>query len=253
MEAEIRILFLTAEATPFVKVGGLGDVAGSLPEALHNLNETSPRQSVHTKIDVRLVLPLYKKIRSENYNLKQLHEFIIPSINKQYKAVIYYYKYNSIPIYFISGDLFEKDNFIYSNNAVHDGLKFIFFSLASLQLPKLLNWQPNIIHANEWHTAITPYVLKNQKKNISNIKTILGVHNLPYLGQGTSQVLTEFGIPSATDHRLPKWARHLPMPLGLLAADQIVAVSPTYAKEILTPEFGSGLESFLKTRNSKWN
>jgi starch synthase len=80
---------------------------------------------------------------------------------------------------------------------------------------------------------------------------ILGVHNLPYLGAGADSALEAFNLPPAVGSRLPKWAQHMPLPLGLLAADRIVTVSPTYSREILTPEFGSGLHQFLRTRSDR--
>ena len=250
MNSEIKVLFLTAEATPFVKVGGLGDVGGSLPNALINLNAASKSagQKSISNIDIRLVLPFYKKIQAQNYNFQELFTINVYSKKGELPAKVFYLKHQNIPIYFISGNLLEKNDSIYSSDATHDGRKFTFFSLASLELIKQINWKPDIIHANEWHTAITPYILKSQESANSYIKTILGIHNLPYLGVGASKALTFFNIKPSIDKNLPKWARNAPLPLGLSAADKIVTVSPTYAKEILTPEFGAGLDEFLINR-----
>ncbi len=115
-----------------------------------------------------------------------------------------------------------------------------------------MGWQPHILHANDWHTAPAIYALKQsqtEEEFYAGIGTVLSVHNLPYLGLGAEQALESFGLPPATNSLLPAWAQNLPLPLGLLAADQIVAVSPTYAREILTPEFGSGLAEYLQTRS----
>jgi len=244
LNSVIKVLFLTAEATPFVKVGGLGDVSGSLPNALISLNTASKSagQKSINNIDIRLVIPFYKKIQAQNYNFQELYTIKVHSKKGEFPAKIFYLKHKNIPIYFISGNLLEENDAIYSSDAIHDGKKFTFFSLASLELIKYLNWKPDIIHANEWHTAITPYILKTTN---SNIKTVLGVHNLPYLGLGAGKALAYFNIKPSSDKNLPKWARNAPLPLGLSAADKIVTVSPTYAKEMLTPEFGAGLDTFL--------
>jgi starch synthase len=117
-----------------------------------------------------------------------------------------------------------------------------------------MDWSPAILHANDWHTAPAVYALdlsRREKGRDSKIATVLGIHNLPYLGKGAESALQSFGLPPATESDLPWWAQGLPLPLGILSCDQIVTVSPSYAEEILTPEYGSGLENFLKTHKAK--
>ena len=114
-----------------------------------------------------------------------------------------------------------------------------------------LDWKPDILHANDWHTSPAVYKLKiNRQANdfFHKTRSLLTVHNLPYLGHGTQNALQSFGLPRAHFSSLPEWAQHLPLPLGLLSADLITTVSPGYAAEILTPEFGAGLEDFLLSR-----
>jgi starch synthase len=142
---------------------------------------------------------------------------------------------------------------VYSSNIVADAYKFTYFSLAALELCRALGWTPDIIHANDWHTSPALYSLALRRPNDPWFQTTAGLltlHNLPYMGGGAEGALWEFGLPPATDERLPWWARHQPLPLGLLSADHIVAASPGYAQEVLTPEFGSGLEGFLQSRQS---
>jgi starch synthase len=116
-------------------------------------------------------------------------------------------------------------------------------------MARALGWNPDILHANDWHTAPAVYALSLSRDPFyKNTASLLGVHNLPYLGVSAGPALQDFGLPPARGSALPGWAQDLPLPLGLLAADWIVAVSPTYAREILTSEFGSGLEGFLRTR-----
>jgi starch synthase len=109
----------------------------------------------------------------------------------------------------------------------------------------------DILHANDWHTASAIYALKTQpltSQYLAGTKTVHTLHNLPFMGYGIQPALTAYGLPPTENTSLPQWARHAPLPLGLLHADQIVAVSPHYAEEILTAEFGCGLEDFLKQR-----
>ena len=125
-----------------------------------------------------------------------------------------------------------------------------FFSLAALELVRHLRWQPNIIHANDWHTAPAVYSLQQRLSDphYAWIKSIIEVHNLPFMGGGASPYLSAYGLHPCSNPHLPDWARHFPLPMALATADAIVAVSPAYARELLTPEFGCGLQDFLRTR-----
>ena len=120
-------------------------------------------------------------------------------------------------------------------------------------LSDFLNWQVDIVHGNDWHTATAIYALKtlsNLPSQVKSAKTVHTLHNLPYMGFGVQQALTDYNLPPVTNPILPEWARHAPLPLGLLHTDRIVAVSPHYAEEILTPEFGCGLVDFMETRKT---
>ena len=256
---EIKVLFLAAEAAPFVKVGGLGDVAGALPQFLKSLGVSSDldepldEKSDDLKIDIRLVIPFHRAIRAKDFNVKFLLEFDIISSEGSIKVEVFWTTINDLPVYLISGPPISASEQIYSQDPAEDGFKYTFFSYASLKLVKEINWYPDIIHANDWHTAPAVYALSiNQNKNgtFKDAVTILGVHNLPYLGVGAGSSLSKFGLPPATDSDLPLWAQDVPLPLGLLTADHIVTVSPTYAQEILTPEFGAGLDDFLLRRQA---
>jgi len=151
----------------------------------------------------------------------------------------------------IGGALVPASAPVYSNDLAFDGLKYVFFSLAALELVRQLDWQPDIVHANDWHTAAAVYSIALRRESdpfFSKTATVIGVHNLPYLGVGAESAISAFGMPPAYQSSLPHWAINMPLPLGLLSADRIVAVSPTYAREILSPEFGSGLHEFLGSR-----
>jgi starch synthase len=240
MVSPMRILFLSSEAEPFVKVGGLGDVAGSLPKALREQG-----------IDIRLTIPLHGTIQRSAYDLTLLATFEIPHSSGPIPAEVFTTDLDGLPVYLISGPPFSPEEAVYSNNWGYDAHKYIFFSLAAMELARAINWQPHIIHANDWHTSPAVYWLALNRPLDPFFKqtaSLLTVHNLPYLGADGSDPLEAFNLPAANKSLLPIWAQHLPLPLGLLTADYIVAVSPTYAREILKHEFGSGLDEFLSTR-----
>ena len=249
----LRVLFISAEADPFVKIGGLGDVAGSLPPALRCLTsfDTVDGQTVPARLDVRLVIPFHGVINRNNFRISKLTSVQVIHSSGPITADIYQTELNGMPVYLIAGDPIPPYAPVYSSDWGFDAHKYIFFSLATLELVRKIGWQPHIVHANDWHTAAAVYWLslhRNSDKFFQDTATILGVHNLPYMGVGASFPLESFFLPPATSSALPPWAQHLPLPLGLLTADQIVTVSATYATEILTPEFGAGLDEFLRTR-----
>jgi starch synthase len=252
MKPDLRVMFLAAEAEPFVKIGGLGDVAGSLPHAIRSLKQ---RQGAGWgQIDVRLVIPLHSVIRRESLQVKPVASFTIFHADGPLRSETLETRLNGLPVYLIGGEAFQSEAQVYSSDAGVDGHKYAFFSLAALELARALNWVPHILHANDWHTAPAVYALgldREQGTFYSNTVTLLGVHNLPYLGVGAGQAMAAFGLPPASQSDLPWWAQGHPLPVGLLAADGIVAPSPTYAREILTPEFGSGLHDFLRDRQEK--
>jgi starch synthase len=242
MSKTINVLFLAAEADPFVKVGGLGDVAGSLPRALRALSDDD------IKVDVRLVLPYHPVIKAEN--LKPLEVFSLRQNNVEVEVEAFETSVNDLPVYLINGEPIRANGSVYSADSKLDAEKYTFFSLACLELARQLNWSPDVIHANDWHTGLSLYgnLTKRWENNARHMAGVLTVHNLPFMGSDVSALLESYGIQIAqTD--LPDWARVLPMPLGLWASDAIVAVSPTYGKEILTPEFSAGLGDFFQIRH----
>lgn len=241
MSQTINILFLAAEAEPFVKVGGLGDVAGTLPRALRALSNDE------IKLDVRLVLPLHSVIKQDS--LRPVGIYSIPRGSSEVQVEAFEGTLEGMPVYFIDGEPIGASGSVYSSNNRLDGEKYAFFSLAALELPHQLNWNPDIIHANDWHTALAAYgnLVKRWDEKTRRVSSVVTIHNLPFLGPDVSPILESYGLPLASTD-LPDWARVLPMPLGLWASDAIVAVSPTYADEILHEEFGCGLQEFFRNR-----
>jgi starch synthase len=241
MPQTINVLFLAAEAEPFVKVGGLGDVAGTLPRALRALSNDD------LKIDVRLVLPHHSVIRSDAF--RPVGMYSIPRGKADVQVEVHEGSVDGLPVYLINGDPIRASGSVYSSNNMLDAEKYAFFSLAALELPRQLNWEPNIIHLNDWHTALAAYgnLVKRWNEKTRRVSSLVTIHNLPFLGPNVKANLEEYGLPLANTD-LPEWARVMPMPLGLWASDAMVAVSPTYADEILHEEFGSGLQNFFRSR-----
>jgi len=240
----VKIFYLAAEAEPYIKVGGLGDVAGSLPHALQEI--TAPNS-----IDIRVAIPFHGALQQQPPPLKFLTNLFIPHYPQPLQAQVYELENSSVKTYFINGNCFAQDAPVYSADASLDGIKFTFFSLACLELAQTIDWQPDIVHANDWHTAPALYALLVQDETFfRHTGRVLTIHNLPYLGHGAGEALTEFGLPPALNSPLPVWAQQLPLPLGIYAADRIIAVSPTYAKEIQTADFGAGLQEYLCSRRN---
>ena len=246
MPESIKILFLAAEAEPFVKIGGLGDVSGSLPRAIQNLSmiETSG-----IKPDVRLVLPLHKLIVRTGFH--SIGRIKIKRGAGTIPAEVYETNLEGCPVYFIDGDPIQSSESVYSTDSKLDGEKYSFFSMAALELPELIQWTPDILHANDWHSSLALYASHGSHGSAPNRKParVITVHNLAYLGPNLHELLIGYGInPVPTN--LPGWSGEIPLPLGLWAADAITTVSPSFAQQMLEPETGGGLRGFLRSRES---
>lgn len=238
----VKVFYLAAEAEPYVKVGGLGDVAGSLPHALQEITQS-------LDFEIRVAIPFHGVIQQQPPPMRFLTTLQIPHYPQPLQAQVYELEQACVRTYFIGGNFFTKDGPVYSSNANLDGLKFTFFSLACLEFVQTIDWKPDVVHANDWHTAPALYAIKVwNEKYFQHTAKVITIHNLPYLGHGAAEALTEFGLPPAINSPLPVWAQQLPLPLGLYASDRIIAVSPTYAKEIQTSDYGAGLEEYLSSR-----
>ncbi|MDI6770386.1 MAG: glycogen/starch synthase [Anaerolineales bacterium] len=248
MLSTINILFLAAEAEPFVKVGGLADVGGSLPLALRAL-PGEPR------LDVRLALPLHRALQVDRAALTPRAKFSLERGGSDLPVQVLEGELQGMPVYFIDGGPISDAATVYTRDPAFDREKYTFFSLAALEMPRHLGWRPDILHANDWHTALALYALRARQSDpfLAGMKSVLTLHNLPYMGGDGSRQLAAYGLKPVEDEALPQWAHTQPLPLGLWAADALVAVSPTYTQEILTPEFGCGLQNFLRGRGDAFS
>lgn len=247
MPGSTNVLFLAAEAEPFIKVGGLGDVAGSLPRFLRSL----PAEITHgAVIDARLVLPLHAVIRAERHGLRPLLVFSVRRNGLPVSVQVMSAQFDGMPVYLLDAEPISSVGSVYSMDPSMDGEKYAFFSMAALELTRHLDWRVNVIHANDWHTALSCYalLLGRRKGEYSGVVSVLTVHNLPFSGPPLDKQLSELNLEEVQTG-LPGWAKSRPLALGLWAADAIVAVSPTYAREIQTAVWGAGLDRYLRARH----
>jgi starch synthase len=239
----MKVLFLAAEAAPFVKVGGLADVAGSLPRALAALGH-----------DVRLALPGYGAIDWARYRPLPLARFAVPRNGGAVAADLWETAHDGLPVYLLTGPPIPKDDRVYGSME-EDAPKFLFFSLAALAACQELGWQPDVVHANDWHTGPAVYRLATDGASdhfFRDTATLYTIHNLPYIGRGAGRFLTAWGFgPSDRLFLLPEWARDSMLGIGVATADVLTTVSPTYAREIRTAEGGYGLDATLRARGDR--
>lgn len=236
----MKILFLAAEAAPLVKVGGLGDVVGSLPAALARAGH-----------DVRVAIPGYGAIDWARWSPRPAASVVVHREGGDQTADVFSTEAGGIPFWLVTGPPIPKDRTIYASIDV-DAPKFLFFSLASLWTASDLGWQPDVVHVHDFHAAGAALWLATEGRRhpfFRNVASVLTIHNLPYAGQGAGPALGQFRLPMPVGVlALPESFRDSLLALGILAAEEITTVSPTYAREIQTPEGGRGLDGILRAR-----
>lgn len=250
MKKKLNILFVISEADPYIKVGGLGDIGGTLPIALKSLKT---RNNTDYEIDVRVILPYHDQIKDKHVPSEWITNFRLMT-KRGFKDVYLSRIVNSeVPIYLIDGNLIRNTK-IYTDNPYRDLEKFAFFSIASLEVCKQLNWQPDILHSHDWHTALSVKSLRQRRARdtfFKKTRSLYTVHNLPYSGGNYPEILETYGIRPAFDSHIFSEMRTLPMAVALEASDAISTVSRTYAEEITTPEFGNLYENYLLANKQK--
>jgi starch synthase len=244
----IKVLFTSAEAEPFYKVGGLGDYAGSLPIALKNFFS-----GLNLDLDIRVVLPLHEKKSIKQFNLEQSFSLVIQGKGQTNECKVFEKNIDGITHYFIRQvQPALASEAIYGEDQYLTAYKFALFSVTVLQMIKKLDWVPDIIHTNDWHTALINHLVRSKRTEpVQKPATILTIHNMPFMGYGSEPVLSEFGVVPCAEDAFPAWAQNLPLPMGIAAADQIVAVSPSYADELKTSYFAYGLENYFLAHPEK--
>jgi starch synthase len=240
----MKIVFVIAEAEPFVKTGGLGEVGGSLAAFLYKQG-----------VDVRVIMPNHSAI-AEHFrrDFKHLAHFEVPVAWRRQYCGIDWMVYQGVPYYFIDNEYYFSRPKIYGE--YDDAERFAFFSRAALEsLNYIPDFRPDIIHCHDWHTALIPLMLRefySQDPFFSSIKTIFTIHNLKYQGIFPEEVLGDIlglGREYFTEDGLEFHGAVNYMKAALLAADRITTVSPTYAEEIKDPYYGEKLDGLLRKKS----
>lgn len=232
----IKVLFAVWELAPFIKVGGLGDVAKSLPIALDTLG-----------IDIRVILPYYKAVNLFGEKRKKLTKFTIIFDKKPVTITLYrtYFLNAHIAVY-----LLKNTEFL----SIPNKDTFAVFDLAVAQLAKdgISGWNPDIVHCNDLHCGFIPLLIKNYHLPT---KTLLTIHNVFHQGKTSLTIAKKMGIKDEQISKIMQWeveSKKINFLLeGILHADLVNTVSPSYAKEICTEEYGSGLNDVIQKKEIK--
>lgn len=231
-----KILFVSSEAVPYVKTGGLADVVGSLPKYFDK-----------KEYDVRVVIPKYACMdRSFLSNLKFLcHFYVNLNWRRQYVG-IFESEYHGVHFYFVDNEFYFAGESPY-NNIYEDVEKFAYFSKAVLASLPYIDFAPDIIHCNDWQTGLIPVFLHTvfgDDNFYAGIKTVFTIHNLQFQGRWRIQEIMDItGLPAHifNAYELESYGEANYLKGGVVYADYITTVSPTYANEITTVEGGEGL------------
>ena len=247
---QLKVLFLSPEVVPFAKSGGLADVAGSLPIALKRLG-----------VDVRLVLPLYRTVREGNFEIRPvLKKLEVPLGQEKFKTNVLETQLGpGVPVYLIEReDLYDRPN-LYGNPGgdYYDNLeRFSFFAHAALGLTAELSFKPDVVHCHDWQTGLVPALIKGphgDTPTLSSAATVFTIHNLGYQGLFPEEKLPLTGLSKPDffhTEGLEFWGKISLLKAGIVYSEAITTVSPTYAKEIQTPEYGMGMDGILRRRSA---
>lgn len=239
----MKVLYCTSEARPFAATGGLADVAGSLPQALRL-----------RLIGCRVVMPLYEDIPQElRENMKFLTSLSVPVAWRRQYCGVFEAKCGGVIFYLIDNQYYFKRHGLYGH--YDDAERFAFLSRAALEMLPYIDFHPDVIHCNDWQTALVPTYYRIFYANndwYKGIKTVLTIHNIQYQGKyGNELVEDVLGIPNTETPLLEYDGCVNMLKAGIESANRVTTVSPTYAKEILDPWFSHGLDAILNERSWK--
>ena len=233
-EAKLKILMVSSEVEPFAKTGGLGDVVGSLPNALNN-----------SGLDTIVIMPLYGQIKQEYRQKMEYLGYIYIDVGWRHQYCgIFNLHHQNTTYYFVDNEFYFNRSKFYDNMDLE---KFSFLSLAAFEVAKFINFKPDVIHCHDWHTGVVPALLNDHYRHqefFKNTKTVYTIHNLAYQGVfAKDHVLGMLPL----DYRKYENTNIINMmALGIQYAHKVTTVSPTYAQEILTDTYGEGLQFLLR-------
>ncbi|MCD7818427.1 MAG: glycogen synthase GlgA [Lachnospiraceae bacterium] len=240
-----KILFVTSEAAPFIKTGGLADVAGSLPKCFNK-----------EEYDCRVILPKYMCM-SEEWKSKMnyvTHFYMDLAWRSQYVGVLEM-QYEGVQFYFIDNEYYFSGAKPYGN-IYQDIEKFAFFSKAALSALPSIGFQPDIVHCHDWQTGLIPVMLKDKFHDgdfYRNMKSVITIHNLKFQGVWDVKTVRDItGLPAYyfTPDKLEAYGDANYLKGGIVYADAITTVSDTYAEEIKTPFYGERLDGLMRARSN---
>ncbi|MBQ8973650.1 MAG: glycogen synthase GlgA [Clostridia bacterium] len=239
----MKILFAASECVPFVKTGGLADVVGALPKEIQK-----------SGADVRVILPLYKAIGPKWRDRMEhvLYFYVNLGWRHQYVGILKT-EYEGVTFYFVDNEQYFGRDYIYGMGG-DEGERFAFFSRAVIEALSKIDFIPDVLHCNDWQTGMIPVLLNAQYKQLelySNITTVYTIHNLQYQGIfpiGHIEDMLSLGDWAYTSDHLEFFGMCSFMKGGLVFADEITTVSPTYAQEIQTAYYGERLDGLLRSR-----
>lgn len=239
----MKVLYAVSEAKPFIASGGLADVAGSLPVALRR-----------RLIGCRLVMPMYEGIPEEYKNeMRFITHITVPVAWRRQYCGIFELKYQGVICYFIDNQYYFKRQGIYGH--YDDAERFAFFSRAVLEMIPYIDFKPDVIHCNDWQTALVPVYYSKYyatREGFENIKTVFTIHNIQYQGKYGREILGDVAGFSEDDVSLLENDGCINFMKGAIECSNVVTtVSPTYAQEILNPWYAYGLDSILNARKYK--
>ncbi len=236
----MKVLYAASEALPFIASGGLGDVAGSLPQALRK-----------RLVGCRVVMPLYDKIKQEfKDNMKFITSISVPVAWRRQYCGIFEARSGGVIYYLLDNQYYFKRDSLYG--FYDDAERFAFFSRAILEIIPHIDFKPDIIHCNDWQTALTPVYYSTiyaDKPGYENIKTVFTIHNIQYQGvYGEELIDNVVGIDHAHKSLIEYDGAVNLMKGGIECANAVSTVSPSYANEILDPWYSHGLDTILRQR-----
>ena len=241
----MRILFAASEVAPFIKTGGLADVAGSLPPALAEMGH-----------DVRVILPLYEGI-GENWRSQMtfVKYFYARLAWRSIYCGVFKLEKDGVVYYFVDNETYFKRSSLYGH--YDDSERYAYFSRVIVELPDQIGWAPDIIHCNDWQTALVPiYLLEERyrRPNLSNTKTVFTIHNIEYQGRYGRDVLEDvFGLNQSymNGTMLEHFGDVCLMKGAIYASDYVTTVSPNYANELQYAFYAHGLEGVVAANRHK--
>ncbi len=240
----MKVLLAASEVAPVIKIGGLGDVIGALPKALEKIS-----------VNVDVIVPFFPSAKIEGLQLYKSFDLYVPFANKNNVVEVFKTKLpdSNVDLYLLKNEeYFVGGSNFFANNLTETEM-FAFFDRAVVEYVNSSFNTYDIIHCNDWHTGLVTAMLKDELGN-ERPRTLFTIHNLNYQGTGSPALLKDTGIVPG-EHPLIDWdladGDLNMMQQGITSSDYINTVSPSYAKEILTKEFGSSFEDILKSREGR--